>query len=213
MTAGARPSHQEYHEALYEMEEEGIPYSASTSRRMAGGHGCIRLGGGEAPSSARAGLHVGRTTYPALVRRQGPGPHARSAAPSCGALPGGDRGAPLAPGAPGSHPDWGRVVSEDVERRFVELLGDPATCVHGNPIPGSSHAVEHEALQRGLMPGADIAVFAVAPDGTRTLEIAGEKVALGEHLADNLWIRAPFDHLDAARLTVPTAPRNISQAS
>jgi Fe2+ transport system protein FeoA len=41
----------------------------------------------------------------------------------------------------------------------------------------------------GLMPGADITVVAVAPDGTRTLEVAGEKVALGEHLADNLWVR------------------------
>jgi DtxR family transcriptional regulator, Mn-dependent transcriptional regulator len=29
------------------------------------------------------------------------------------------------------------VISDDVEERLVELLGDPATCPHGNPIPGS----------------------------------------------------------------------------
>jgi hypothetical protein len=29
----------------------------------------------------------------------------------------------------------------------------------------------------------------VAPDGTMTLEVGGEKVGLGSHLADNLWVR------------------------
>jgi len=29
------------------------------------------------------------------------------------------------------------VISEEVEQHLVELLGDPATCPHGNPIPGS----------------------------------------------------------------------------
>lgn len=32
---------------------------------------------------------------------------------------------------------WEAVISAEVERRLVELLGDPATCPHGNPIPGS----------------------------------------------------------------------------
>ena len=117
---------------------------------------------------------------------------------------------------------WGRVISERVERRFVELLDDPGTCVHGNPIPGSSHAepvhdlvplhdvapgervrlvrltedleLELDVMryfeESGLMPGAEITLLAVAPDGTRTLEVAGDKVALGPHLADNLWVRS-----------------------
>jgi Fe2+ transport system protein FeoA len=42
----------------------------------------------------------------------------------------------------------------------------------------------------GLMPGAEVSVLSVAPDGTMTLEVAGEKVGLGSHLADNLWVRA-----------------------
>jgi len=34
---------------------------------------------------------------------------------------------------------WEHVLSNDVERRIVELLGDPPVCPHGNPIPGSKH--------------------------------------------------------------------------
>lgn len=32
---------------------------------------------------------------------------------------------------------WEHVLSQDVERRIVEILDDPAVCPHGNPIPGS----------------------------------------------------------------------------
>ena len=31
---------------------------------------------------------------------------------------------------------WEHVMSEQVERRLIELLGHPTTCPHGNPIPG-----------------------------------------------------------------------------
>ena len=34
---------------------------------------------------------------------------------------------------------WEHAISSDVEEKLVELLGDPATCPHGNPIPGSKH--------------------------------------------------------------------------
>ena len=34
---------------------------------------------------------------------------------------------------------WEHVMSDEVEKRIVALLGDPATCPHGNPIPGSVH--------------------------------------------------------------------------
>jgi DtxR family Mn-dependent transcriptional regulator len=34
---------------------------------------------------------------------------------------------------------WEHVISDDVEERLVALLGDPATCPHGNPIPGAGH--------------------------------------------------------------------------
>jgi DtxR family transcriptional regulator, iron-dependent repressor len=35
---------------------------------------------------------------------------------------------------------WEHAISADVEEKLVQLLGDPATCPHGNPIPGSKHA-------------------------------------------------------------------------
>ncbi|MHB8681724.1 MAG: metal-dependent transcriptional regulator [Acidimicrobiales bacterium] len=32
---------------------------------------------------------------------------------------------------------WEHVISDEVETRLVELLGNPTTCPHGNPIPGA----------------------------------------------------------------------------
>ncbi|MGH2590598.1 MAG: metal-dependent transcriptional regulator [Actinomycetota bacterium] len=42
--------------------------------------------------------------------------------------------------------NWERVISTDVAERLTEILGDPATCPHGNPIPGSRNPVDHSAL-------------------------------------------------------------------
>jgi DtxR family Mn-dependent transcriptional regulator len=44
---------------------------------------------------------------------------------------------------------WEHAISADVEAKLVELLGDPATCPHGNPIPGSkrkSTTADHTPL-------------------------------------------------------------------
>ena len=35
--------------------------------------------------------------------------------------------------------EWERLVDDEVEARIVNLLGDPGTCPHGNPIPGSAN--------------------------------------------------------------------------
>src|ERR1700681_1105480 len=37
---------------------------------------------------------------------------------------------------------WEHAISADVEAKLVLLLDDPATCPHGNPIPGSQHRVD-----------------------------------------------------------------------
>jgi DtxR family transcriptional regulator, Mn-dependent transcriptional regulator len=221
MATSATISHPEYLEALYEMAEESIPTqqarvaewlgvtaaSVSEAVKRLTARGLISTDGRRHVRLTPDGDALART----LVRRH------RLA----------ERFLVEIVGLPWhrAHEEasnWGRIVSVEVEARFVDLLGDPATCVHGNPIPGSSHAVDQKGLQplqemtpgdtarlerltedleldldvmlfferSGLMPGADITVVAVAPDGTRTLEVAGEKVALGEHLADNLWVRA-----------------------
>ena len=52
--------------------------------------------------------------------------------------------------------------------------------------------LDHDVLKfledHRLMPGHDLLLVEVAPDQTRTLEVEGEKVALGSALADNLWV-------------------------
>jgi DtxR family Mn-dependent transcriptional regulator len=48
------------------------------------------------------------------------------------------------------HEEAGRLehaISENLERHLVVALGDPATCPHGNPIPGSANAVDVGPLQ------------------------------------------------------------------
>ena len=42
--------------------------------------------------------------------------------------------------------------------------------------------------QHKLMPGYGLRLVEIAPDGTRVLEVDGDRVALGTRLADNLWV-------------------------
>ena len=52
--------------------------------------------------------------------------------------------------------------------------------------------LDHDVLlyleEHELMPGRELTLLAVAPDGTRLLEVDGRQVALGPRLADNLWV-------------------------
>ena len=55
---------------------------------------------------------------------------------------------------------WEHAISADVEAKLVELLGDPATCPHGNPIPGSANRVsdaDHVALSDARPGGFTVA--------------------------------------------------------
>jgi DtxR family transcriptional regulator, Mn-dependent transcriptional regulator len=45
---------------------------------------------------------------------------------------------------------WEHAISADVEEKLVELLGDPMTCPHGNPIPGTKRKAEPVAVVRLL---------------------------------------------------------------
>ena len=40
---------------------------------------------------------------------------------------------------------WGDDVSDAVEQHLVAMLGDPGTCPHGNPIPGSVNIPDQSA--------------------------------------------------------------------
>jgi len=104
---------------------------------------------------------------------------------------------------------WEHVMSENVEDALSRLLGNPTTCPHGNPIPGSDY---HEpdfrplsslavgggfTVQRiteeleftpgllefleasALQPGREGVITAASPDGTLTLEVEGRHIGVG----------------------------------
>ena len=51
---------------------------------------------------------------------------------------------------------WEHVISENVERRLVELLGYPVSCPHGNLIPGLDElGIPDDARQRALAAGEE----------------------------------------------------------
>jgi DtxR family Mn-dependent transcriptional regulator len=96
---------------------------------------------------------------------------------------------------------WEHVISDEVEARFIALLGNPTTCPHGNPIPGSgavltgqvaiaevepgtavhvarvTEEVETDAAalaycsNNGITPGRGATIVAKAPDGTVTMRM------------------------------------------
>jgi len=52
---------------------------------------------------------------------------------------------------------WEHVISDRVEEAMIKLLGDPTTCPHGNPIPGSvpdarNYLKDHGAIRLLLAP-------------------------------------------------------------
>ena len=63
------------------------------------------------------------------------------------------------------------AVSDVVEKRLYEVLGRPATCPHGNPIPGHSEASKHEVRLARLATGAIATI-------TRVSEVAEREAPL-----------------------------------
>ena len=61
---------------------------------------------------------------------------------------------------------WEHVISEQVERRLVELLGYPVRCPHGNVIPGLAElGVPEDAVGRAQAAGAEQAEAMTAAAG------------------------------------------------
>jgi len=75
---------------------------------------------------------------------------------------------------------WEHVISDEVEERLVELLGNPTTCPHGNPIPGAGFVEgDVELIALGDMkPGDHLRLERV----TEQVEIDAESLA---YLADH----------------------------
>ncbi|HTT85892.1 MAG TPA: metal-dependent transcriptional regulator [Acidimicrobiales bacterium] len=65
---------------------------------------------------------------------------------------------------------WEHVISDEVEARLVDLLGNPRTCPHGNPIPG--------APPPDVDAGHQLSLAEVEPGSTVRLERITEEVEL-----------------------------------
>jgi DtxR family Mn-dependent transcriptional regulator len=112
---------------------------------------------------------------------------------------------------------WEHVISDDVEARLVKILGNPATCPHGNVIPGSGYEpqpctvlaearvgdrvqlvrvaelleLDMDGLEyleeHGFIPGCKATVAAQGPDGSLVLETEDKTVVLGSSFANLLY--------------------------
>jgi DtxR family Mn-dependent transcriptional regulator len=113
---------------------------------------------------------------------------------------------------------WEHVMSANVEVAINRLLGEPTTCPHGNPIPGSDYielvgntlATQPVGVrftvrripeeleftpgllefleQSSLVPGREGVVTAAGPDGTLTVEIAGRHVGVGAFASERIMV-------------------------
>jgi DtxR family Mn-dependent transcriptional regulator len=65
---------------------------------------------------------------------------------------------------------WEHAISADVEQKLVELLGDPMTCPHGNPIPGARRQTKPAPTMQ----------LAVSQPGPVTVARISEKLELND---------------------------------
>ena len=115
---------------------------------------------------------------------------------------------------------WEHVISDSVEEALMRVLGEPTTCPHGNPIPGSlyvdpmatplstvavgagftvSRIPEELEFAPGLLefleasslrPGLRGHVTDASPDGTLTVEIGGRRVGVGSFASARILVTA-----------------------
>jgi DtxR family Mn-dependent transcriptional regulator len=109
---------------------------------------------------------------------------------------------------------WEHAISADVEEKLVQLLGDPATCPHGNPIPGASHKIEGPASQplTSLQPGPVIVrriSEKVEIDDDAIAFLAGAELTPGSNV---VLISAGADALQVSSAAgEQTVPRKLAQ--
>ncbi len=115
---------------------------------------------------------------------------------------------------------WEHVMSDAVEAAMDRVLGNPTTCPHGNPIPGSSYDAPHmvpladiavggsftvtripEELEftpglldfledSNILPGHTGVITAASPDGTVTIEIEGRHIGVGSFASARILVLA-----------------------
>jgi DtxR family Mn-dependent transcriptional regulator len=115
---------------------------------------------------------------------------------------------------------WEHIISDSVEDAIVRVLGEPTTCPHGNPIPGSKYEPEPSVpladlavgdgftVQRiteelefapglldyledaALRPGTHGMITASSPDGTTTVSVEGRHVGIGAYASARILVSA-----------------------
>ena len=115
---------------------------------------------------------------------------------------------------------WEHVMSAEVEMAMDRVLGNPTTCPHGNPIPGSQYLAalvmrlvdvapgrgftvdripEELEFTPGLLefletaeihPGKSGMVSATSPDGSVTVEIDGQRIGVGPFASARILVTA-----------------------
>ena len=65
---------------------------------------------------------------------------------------------------------WEHAISADVEEKLVQLLGDPATCPHGNPIPGTHNTA----------PGGSTVALTQAEPGAVVVRRVSERLEMSD---------------------------------
>jgi DtxR family Mn-dependent transcriptional regulator len=115
---------------------------------------------------------------------------------------------------------WEHVISPNVEVAMMRALGDPTTCPHGNPIPGTDYqpptSVTLNTLSVGqsftvsripeeleftpglleflesssLLPGHSGTVTALAPKGITVVEIDGQTVEIDQFATQRILVTA-----------------------
>ena len=113
---------------------------------------------------------------------------------------------------------WETTISDDVEAAMWAVMDDPKTCPHGNPIPGSGYKPpkmkpmaqmapgEATRLERiseeleldaemmdfldssGLRPDAAVELLAKDPHGALTISVNGTPVGVGVFAAERLFV-------------------------
>jgi DtxR family Mn-dependent transcriptional regulator len=110
-------------------------------------------------------------------------------------------------------------ISKVVENKLYEMLGEPKTCPHGNPVPDGAGSIKEErsyplsTLNKndkvkivkitdeepkllcylatlGLMPRTSLKIEEKAPfDGPIMIKVGNTTYALGKKIADSIWVR------------------------
>ena len=106
---------------------------------------------------------------------------------------------------------WEHVISDDVEAKLIELLGDPATCPHGNPIPGSRRAApDHPTVTLTRAPSGVVTVARISErieiDDDHVRLVAGAQLTPGRRaVIDGADERSVHVSTDSGRHAIPRA--------